>query len=172
VARWRREPQPSFDPHELGARRSDPELAALQPIPDLFSERFSPKKLLLYFAAGVVLLGVVRTGSFGSGTALKTSCTEPGFSLSSDDVKQFGVVRWAATGPSDSRVVFALDTSTVPVDAEAGLLAAPPDLHGCKASGQFGVRASVGNHVVHVLSVAKDGTVTTVGTKKLAVEDP
>jgi hypothetical protein len=174
VARKRDDGASGFDPHEFGARRSTPELAGIDPIPRLFSSRFSPKNLLLYFVLGVVVVAFVRAGVGRPQPKVARSCTTPAFELVNTEVKQYGVIKWSATGPNGTRVVFVMDangSTAVPTTAEAGLLAAPGPLKDCQASGRFGIRAGEGDHVVTALAVAADGTATVIGTEKILVSN-
>ena len=166
--RGRKQPEP-YDPHELGARRSDPTLAVLEPIPDLPNSRWSGKNLLAYFVLGVVIVAFVRDGVGSRGPTVAASCSKPSFVLDQTEVRTYGVVRWAAAGPAGSSVVFGIDTTKLPTGIADGKLAGPLPLTGCRASGRFGVGAPEGDHVVTVFNVARDGAVTTVGTAKLTV---
>jgi hypothetical protein len=167
---FRKEPG-QYDPHELGARRSDPELAALEPLPQS-SRRVTNGQLLLAFFAAVVVIAFVRNGGPGGGPAVAGSCTQPAFALNKTEVKSGGVLKWSAAGPTASEVAFAVDSDTLPATLDAGLLAGPLPLSGCKRSGQFGIRASEGEHVVTVFLVDAEGTTTVLGTKKVTVDAP
>jgi hypothetical protein len=164
----RRQQEP-FDPHELGARRSDPTLAALEPIPDLPRSRWNGKNLLAYFVLGVVIIAFVRDGVGRPAPVADGSCTKPAFVLDQTEVRLYGVIRWSAAGPAGSSVVFGIDTSSLPSGLADGKLAGPLPLEGCRATGRFGVGAPLGDHVVTVFNVARDGRVTTVGTEKITV---
>lgn len=156
-----------FDPYEIGARNSDPELGALQPLPPA-PQRIAPMKLLGLFAVGVVLVAIVRDGLGSAGPELARSCSVPAVVLSKDAVDTGGVVRWSATGPSGATVVLSLDSPTAPATDDARLLGRRV-LAGCTASGQFGVRAPAGRHTVTAYLVGADGAVTTVATRDLTV---
>ena len=159
-----------FDPYEIGARNSDPELGALQPLPPA-PPRMSPLKLLGLFAVGVVLIAIVKDGVGTPPPKVVRSCRTPAVTLSKDSVKQYAVVRWAATGPSGSTIVLSLDSPTTPATDDQHLLGRKA-LADCTASGQFGVRAPAGKHTVTTYVVGSDGTATKVATTYLAVESP
>ena len=160
-------PNAPFDPYEIGARNSDPELGALQPLPPA-PPRMSPLKLLGLFAGGVVVVAVVRDGVGTPGPTLARSCTNPAVVLSKDAVDRSGVVRWKATGPSGATVVLSLDSPTAPGTDDAHLLGRRV-LADCTASGQFGVRAPTGRHTVTTYVLRPDGTTVTVATRDLTV---
>jgi len=160
-------PDAPFDPYELGARNSDPELGALQPLPPA-PPRMSPLKLLGLFAVGVVVVAVVRDGLGGKGPAVARSCSTPAVALSKDAVDPNEVVRWTATGPSGATVVLSLDSPTAPATDDAHLLGRQV-LADCTASGQFGVRAPAGRHTVTTYVLGPDGSVRKVATLDLTV---
>jgi hypothetical protein len=160
-----------FDPHELGARRSDPTLAALEPLPPA-PRRTSTRHLLLYFALGVLALAILRDGVGRSAPMVTGSCTMPSFALDKTEVPAFGVIKWSAAGPADASVVIGFDTSTVPTAIEQGKLAGPVALTGCAATGRFGMRGSAGDHVLTVFLVARDGSSRILKTQKIVVTGP
>jgi hypothetical protein len=159
-----------FDPYEIGARNSDPELGALQPLPPA-PPRIPPLKLLGLFAVGVVVVAMVKDGVGTPGPKVTRSCTTPAVTLSKDAVDQFDVVRWAATGPSGSTVLLSLDSPTAPATDDEHLLGRKA-LADCTASGQFGVRAPAGKHTVTTFLLRADGSVVTVATRDLTVTAP
>lgn len=167
---FRKEPE-QFDPHELGARRSDPELAAFEPLPPS-TRRFSNGQLLLAFFAAVVVIAFVRNGGPAGDPAVTGSCTQPSFALNKTEVKSSGVLKWSAAGPATSEVAFAVDSGVLPTTLDAGLLAGPLPLTGCKRSGRFGIRAPEGDHVITVFLIDAAGTTTVLGTKKVTVDGP
>lgn len=160
-----------FDPHELAARRSDPEWAALEPLPPP-PRRIRPLALLLGLFV-VVLLAATRQHSPGRRPALAASCTVPAFRLSASSAKSFGVLRWAAVGPTGSALVFGLDSARLPTGparpGSAGKLLGPARLVDCAAGGQFGVPAEQGEHTVTAFLVGSDGRVRTIGSVRLSV---
>ena len=159
-----------FDPYEIGARNSDPELGALQPFPDA-PKRMPPLKLFGLFAIGVVVVAVVRDGVGGPGPQAKGSCTQPSFAVNKTAVDQFEVVRWSASGPSGSTILLGLDsTSATAVSREA--LLGRRTLSGCSVSGQFGLRAAPGDHTVTAYLIRADGTASTIATEKLSLSAP
>ncbi len=159
-----------FDPYEIGARNSDPELGALQPFPPA-PKRLPPMKLLGLFAVGVVVVAIIRGGVGGAGPVAKGSCTTPAFALSKDSVAQFEVVKWSATGPSGSTVLLGVDASAA-VDASGDALLGRRTLSGCKTSGQFGLRVGPGDHTVSAFLLRPDGSTSPIGTEKLSVTAP
>jgi hypothetical protein len=163
-------PDAPFDPYEIGARNSDPELGALQPLPPA-PPRMSPLKLLGLFAVGVVVVAVGRDSLGGRGPTVARSCSTPAVVLSKDAVDQFEVVRWSATGPSGATVVLSLDSPAAPATDEEHLLGRRV-LADCTASGQFGVRAPAGTHTVTTYLLRPDATVVTVATRTLTVATP
>ncbi len=167
---WRREPE-RLDPHELGARRSDPGLAAFEPLPPN-PRRVGTKNLLAYFVLGVLVVALIREGAGRGGPPVDGSCTKAAFALDKTDVASYGVLKWSATGPADSKVVFAIDTSTLPTSAGNGLLLGPVALTGCRAHGRFGVPVAAGDHVVTVFTVRPGGAAVVLGTAKLTVNPP
>ena len=167
---WRREPE-RLDPHELGARRSDPGLAAFEPLPPN-PRRVSVKNLLAYFVLGVLVVALIREGAGRGGPKVDGSCTRAAFAVNKTDVASYGVLTWSATGPAGSKVVFAIDTSTLPTSAADGLLLGPVTLTSCRAHGRFGVPVPPGNHVLTVFTVRTDGAATVLGTAKLTVNPP
>ena len=163
-----------FDPYEFGARNADPDAAGLEPLLPT-PARFKPKQLLFGFLAVIVVGALIKSG--GSRTpALAASCTAPTFAVSTDSVKQYGVVRWSAVGPSDRRVVLAVDSPTVPAGRAtatgAGRVYGPTALTSCRASGLFGVPTAPGQHTITAFVVAADGTATPLGSKPLEVRGP
>lgn len=166
----RKKAEPLFDPHEFGARRSDPDLAAFEPLPPN-ARRYSNKQLLYLFFLAVVFVAVYRLGSERV-PAVDGSCTKPAFALSKTELKQYGVINWSVAGPSTSKVVIGIDTSAVPTSLETGLLTGPRVLKGCKAGGLFGVRTPEGPHTVVVYLVDAAGTSTVVGSTKITVDRP
>lgn len=170
MAWWKRtEPEP-FDPYALGARRSDPELAALEPLPAA-PRRLPTKTLLVYFVLGVAVIAFIREGT-GRPLKVDGSCTKPAFALNRTEVKSGGVLKFGATGPATDSVVFGLDTDAVPTSTSPALLYGPALLTGCKAGGRFGVQTPEGNHVLTVFLVHPDGSFTVLGTQKLVIDDP
>jgi hypothetical protein len=159
-----------FDPYEIGARNSDPELGALQPFPPA-PKRLPPMELLGLFAVGVVVVAIIRGGVGGSGPEVKGSCTAPAFALSKDSVAQFEVVKWSVAGPSGSTVLLGVDVDTA-VGASGDALLGRRTLSGCKASGQFGLRVGPGDHTVSAFLLRPDGTSSTIATDKLTVTSP
>ena len=159
-----------FDPYEIGARNSDPELGALQPLPPA-PARIAPLKLLGLFAIGVVVVAIIKDGVGTPGPTVARSCTTAAIALNKDTVAQFAAVRWTATGPSGATVLLSLDSPTTPA-ADADHLLGRAVLSDCKASGQFGVRAPAGKHTVTTYVLRPDGTVVTVATRDLEVDAP
>lgn len=165
---FRKEPE-LLDPHELGMRRSDPALGALEPLPP-GPPRIAPLKLLAYFAIGVVVVAVLRDGVGGGAPAVTGSCTMPAFALNKESIRSNGALKWSATGPADATVVIGLDTTSVPSTREDGKLSGPTALKDCKADGLFGVRAPDGRHQVTAYLVKADGTSSVVSTSTIIVE--
>ena len=163
-----------FDPYEFGARNADPETGGLEPLLPM-PNRFRPRQLALAFLA-VFVIGALLKGGGTRLPPLPASCTTPAYSVSTDSVKQYGVVRWTAVGPRDSRVVLAVDSPDLPtvpaLPTGAGRVFGPTLLTGCEASGQFGVTAASGTHTVTAFAVAADGSVTPLGSKPLEVRSP
>ena len=162
----RRRPEPPLDPFERAARRSDPEYARLAEAADAAPPAgLRAPRLLMLFALLVVVAVVVRGGGRGT-TRITTSCTQPGFRLSSATVDYDARLGWAATGPADLRAVLALDSARPPgQDAAAG----PVPLKGCVAHGAFGVQAAPGKHTVTLFLLRSDGTVSSTLTRSLSV---
>jgi len=148
-----------FDPHEFGARRSDPSLAGFDPLP-AFPRRLRPLTLLTGFAALVAVAVAVHGGARARAVALPASCTTPAYAVSALQAPQAGAVRWSAVGPASSSVVFALDSTAPPTTAAAGLLTGPVVLAGCRASGQFPVRGAPGAHLLAAFLLGRDGRST------------
>ncbi len=159
-----------FDPYEIGARNSDPELGALQPLPPA-PPRMAPLKLLGLFAVGVVVVAIVKVGVGTPGPTVPRSCTTPAVVLSKDAVDQDEVIRWAATGPSGFTVLLNLDSPTAPANDAEHVLGRRV-LSDCTASGQFGVRAPAGEHTVTTWVLGPDGSVVKVATRDLTVDAP
>lgn len=162
--------RPAFDPYEFGARRSDPQLAALDPLPAT-PPRIRTSTLLLCLAVGVAFVVLSRgTASKGSdGPPVKGSCTQPAFALDKTQTRAYGALSWSATGPSTSSVVIGLDTARLPATNRAGKLLGPVALTRCKAHGRVGVGATAGDHVLTFFAVARDGTSTVIGSKRVVV---
>jgi hypothetical protein len=160
--------QPDWDPYELGARRSDPELAALEPVvPSPPRIRTSTVLLVAVAAIAFVLFSRGTFGSGSSGPAVTGSCTSPAVALSTDTTRSYGVLAWSATGPSASSVVIGLDTSSVPGPGDR--LSAPVPLTGCRAHGRVGVHGPVGAHRLTFYAVAPDGSATLIATKPVQI---
>ena len=162
---------PGFDPYEYGARNSNPELAALQPLPPLL-DRLQPRKWLGWFVLGIVVLAVLRGGVGGGGPSVDGSCTDPGFALDRTEVDQYAALRWSAAGPTGSSVVLGLDTTALPTSAEAGRVTGPVALQDCRAGGVLGVRAEPGDHTLVAYLVAQDGSVRELSSTKVVVTRP
>ena len=160
-----------FDPYAFGARNADPETGGLEPLGPS-PARFTLKQLLLGFLA-VVVIGALVRGAGSRPPALAASCTTPSYAVSTNSVKRFGVVRWTAVGPRDSRVVLAVDSASLPGMAAGprgvGRVYGPTALTGCAAGGLFGVTAPSGQHTISAFAVAPDGTTTPLGSKPLEV---
>ena len=155
----------TLDAYELAIWRGDPTLEPRLPNPS----RFNSKKMLGLFFLGVVLITVTR-GDVGRGApAVGGSCTAPAFALDKTAVKSGGVLRWSATGPADAMLVIGVDTTTLPTSFEAGRLAGPVPLPGCKATERFAMRAPAGERVVTIFLVAADGRATVLTTKQVRV---
>jgi hypothetical protein len=163
-----RRKEPVFDPHEFGARRSDPGLGAFEPLPPN-PRRITTKNLLVYFILGVIVVAFIREGTGRGSVKVDGSCTKPAFALEKTEVTTYGVLKWSAAGPADRRLVFGVDTSTAPKNAATGLLLGPVRLTDCKAHGRFGVPVPAGEHVLTAFLLAPDGTSTVIGSKKLTV---
>jgi hypothetical protein len=160
--------QPDWDPYEFGARRSDPELAALEPIAGS-PPRVRTSTVLLVAVAAVAFVLFSR-GTFGRdhpGPAVTGSCTSPAVSLSKDTTRTYGALEWSATGPSGSSVVIGLDTTSLPGAADR--LSAPVPLTGCRAHGRVGVHGAVGPHRLTFFAVAPDGSATVLATKAVHI---
>lgn len=164
-------PEPPLDPFERAARRSDPNLATLDEVPELGGlASLRPRNLLLLFFGGVLVVAFLRNGVGAGAPALSKDCTKAAYKLSSDDVRRYGVLKWSATGPADASIVFGLDTATVPEPHSDNLLAGPLPITECLRNGLFGVRTPAGKHQVTVFLVRQDGTSTVVGTSALTVD--
>ena len=163
-----------FDPYEFGARNADPETGGLEPLLPL-PTRFRPRQLALAFLA-VFVIGALLRGGGTRLSPLPASCTTPTYSVSTISIKRYGVVRWTAVGPRDSRVVLAVDSPKLPTASAlptgAGRVFGPTLLTACSASGQFGVTAPAGRHTVTAFAVAPDGGVTPLGSRPLEVRAP
>ncbi len=160
-----------FDPYEIGARNSDPELGALQPMAPA-PPRMPPLKLLGLLAVAGLALAVVQGGIGGSGPSVDGSCSKPAVAFDKDSVDQYAVVRWKATGPSGSTVVLGLDRAEGDLTVPTGeALVARSVLSECLADGRFGLRAEPGAHTVTAYLVT-DGTVSVLSTTKLVVTAP
>ncbi len=165
----RRRDQPeAFDPYDLGARRSDPELAAFEPLPPN-PRTVTTKKLLGLFVLVVVAVGLFRTGQDGGRVPEPGSCTRPTFHVSATTVASGDVLTWSAAGDADSSVVFGIDTSTRPVSPQTGLLDGPVRLAGCKAHGTLRLAVPAGAHVLSVYLAPRSGGALLLGTQKLTV---
>jgi len=159
----------TFDPHELGARRSDPTIAALEPFPPA-PRRTSTKRLMAYFVVGVIVVAVLRDGAGRGAPAVTGSCMSPAFALDKSEVRSYGVLKWSATGPADAHLVIGVDTLRVPTTFTEGKLAGPVALRDCKATGRFGMRAPEGDHVLTIFLVAADGSSRALATRKIVVD--
>jgi hypothetical protein len=158
----------TFDPYEIGARNSDPELGALQPLPPA-PKRMRPMPLLGLLLGIAAVLAIAQGSVGGAPPEVQGSCAEPAFALSTEQVDQFAVVRWSAAGPSGATVVLGVDVTSPPgPDALLGRR----ELVACGASGQFGLRVPPGEHTVTAFLVGTDGSVTTVGSRKVLVTEP
>lgn len=163
--------EPLFDPYELGARRSDPEFAALEPLPPLpGARRNSALRLLGYGVAGVVVLSLIRGGNGSTAPRPPGSCTQPAASFAGKSVKTYGGMRWSASGPADASVVIGIDTSALPTTGGTGRLAGPVALTGCRASGVVGIEVPAGRHVLTAYLVKADGTATVLLSQPIGVE--
>ena len=160
--------EPGWDPYEFGARRSDPELAALEPIAGVPPRiRTSTVLLVAVTAVAFVLFSRGTVGKGHSGPPVGGSCTSPSVSLSKDTVRRYGALEWSATGPSGSSVVIGLDTASVP--GATARLSAPVALTGCRAHGRFGLQAAVGPHHLTFFAVDRDGSSTVLGTRAVRI---
>ena len=141
--------QPDFDPYEFGARRSDPLLAALEPLPSA-PPRIRTSTILLCLAVGIAVVVFSRgtTGNDNAGPAVKGSCTQAAAALDKTETRAYRSLAWSATGPPTSSVVIGLDTTSLPTSDTAGRLLGPVPLTGCRAHGRVGVRATAGSHVL------------------------
>ncbi len=164
----RKDPPEAFDPYDLGARRSDPELAAFEPLPPN-PRTVTTRQLLGLFVLVVVGVGLFRTGQDGGRVPASGTCTRPTFHLSATTVASGGVLTWSAAGDADSSVVFGIDTSTLPATVESGLVDGPVRLAGCKAHGTLRLAVPAGEHVLSVYIVHRTGTALVLGTQKVAV---
>lgn len=162
----RREPEP-FDPYELGTRRSDPTLAALEPLPP-DPRKTKVRNLLFGFLALVVLIAVASHGRRGV-PDIGASCTKPSFALQTTTVPENGLLGWSAVGPADDTVVFGADTRTLPTSVATGRLSGPSKLVGCAAHGRFGVPLKAGSHTITAFAVNPAGGVTILGSQKIRV---
>jgi hypothetical protein len=164
----RRQREPSFDPHEFGARRSDPSLAGFDPLPPM-PRRLRPRTVLAAFAAVVVVGATIHGGARPQGPALAASCTTPAYAVSTLQAPEHGVVRYTAVGPAGSSVVFALDSTAPPAATAPELLAGPRLLDGCRAAGQFEARGTTGRHRLSVFAVAQDGRTTALRSQSFTI---
>jgi len=167
VARRKDRPE-AFDPYDLGYRRSDPELAAFEPLPPN-PRTVTTKKLLGLFVLVVVGVGLFRTGQDGGRVPAAGSCTRPTFHLSATTVASGGVLTWSAAGDADSSVVFGIDTLRLPSSAESGLLDGPVRFAGCRAHGTLRIAVPAGGHVLSVYTVHRSGTALLLGTQNVTV---
>lgn len=158
-----------YDPYALGAANSDPALVGMQPLPPA-PQRLHPKRLLAYFVALVLVVAVFREA--GGPPKAGGSCTKPAAALDKDEVRQYGVLKWSASGPAGSSVVIGADTTTVPTTLEQGKLSGPTAVKDCAASGLFGVRLPEGKHVLRVFLVGRNGTASVAATKDVTVTAP
>lgn len=160
-----------FDPYEFGARNADPDSAGLEPLAPT-PNRFKPRTLVFGFLAVIVVGALIKNGG-NRLPPLPASCTTAAYAVSTDSVKQYGVVRWTAVGPRDTRVVLAVDSPGLPtapaLPTGAGRVFGPTLLKDCAAAGQFGVTASAGQHTVTAFAVGPDGTATPLGSRRLQV---
>ena len=165
----RRRPEPSLDPFERAARRSDPDYALLAEAGDVADATPPPgqraTRLLLMLGVLVAALAVANGGR-NEGPALKGSCTKAAFALGSASVLKDAPMAWSAVGPEEASVAFALDS---PVTPSVQLLDGPTPLHGCAARGSFPFRAGRGEHQVTAYLLSPDGTTTRIATRKVTV---
>ena len=162
----RKEPEP-FDPYELGTRRSDPTLAALEPLPP-DPRKTKVRNLLFGFLALVVLIAVASHGRRGV-PDIAASCSKPCFALQSTTVPAGGLLGWSAVGPADDTVVFAADTQTLPTSVATGRLSGPSQLLKCNAHGRFGVPLPTGTHTITAFAVNPAGGITVLGSQQIRV---
>jgi hypothetical protein len=162
----RKEPEP-FDPYELGTRRNDPTLAALEPLPP-DPRKTKLRNLLLGFLGVVVLIAVASHGRRGV-PDIGASCTKPSFALEATSVPKDGLLGWSAVGPADGAVVFAADSQSLPTSVATGRLSGPSKLLQCAAHGRFGVPLPVGPHTITVFVVNPSGGATVLGSQKITV---
>ena len=158
----------AFDPYDLGARRSDPELGAFEPLPPN-PRTVTTNKLLGLFVLVVVAVGLFRTGQDGGRVPAAGSCTRPTFHVSATTVASGAVLSWSVSGDADSSVVFGIDTSTRPVSTQTGLLDGPVRLAGCKALGTLRLAVPAGPHVLSVYIEPRSGAALLLGTQKVTV---
>jgi hypothetical protein len=159
-----RKPEPPLDPFERAARRVDPEYARLAEAADAVPPKsLRATRLLLLFAALVGLVAITQTGR---GTSdLRRSCTAPAVDVSPSEAAYDAPVHWAVTGPSDLRVVLALDETQVPTTPLAG----PVPLKDCLVRGSFPLQAATGKHRLTFFLLRPDGTVARQLVKPLTV---
>jgi hypothetical protein len=145
----RRRIEPPLDPFERAARRVDPEYAQLAEAAVPPKSMRAPR-LLLVFA--VVVVAVALTRSTG-GSALKRSCTTPGFAIAHPTVDLDAPLTWSVTGPATDHLRLTIDDDTTPV-------AGPQPLTGCLVHGSFRVPVGKGRHTLTATVTTTDGTVS------------
>lgn len=163
----RRGRRSGLDAYELAVLRGtdslqgDPEAPDEQrPLPKL---RFGNLRIgslgLLVGVFVIFLIGSgVRYGGVNRTPKLATSCTTPGFAISTDEVVRGRPLYFAVTG-SKQRVVVAIDAAALSADLTATVLAGadeaqvirpPVDVRNCKGKGVLGVQVPAGKHTVSV----------------------
>ena len=162
--------RPTFDPYELGARRSDPQLAALDPIPDT-PPRIRTSTILLALVVGIAFVVLSRgtASKHDNGPAVTGSCTQPAVALDRTSTRRYGALSWSAWAPEGSSIVIALDSTSLPAPGTAARLAGPVRLAGCRGHGRFGLPADVGKHELTFFAVTPSGAATTIGSKPMTV---
>jgi hypothetical protein len=122
-------------------------------------------------AAVVITIIIIRAGQGSPPPELTTSCTTPAFALSTYSIDGHDTVRWAATGPADTRFALAIGVDRF-TEAADGHLAPVPDAgvapggtrttapeeldDDCKADGTFGVVLPAGTYAVRLFTIEGD----------------
>ena len=155
------------DASELAYERMRPDLEPVVPLPPSL-HRVSRRRLLVYAAMFVMVLGVLRGGLGRGAPPVDGSCDRPGFAFDRVAVDQDRPVKWSVAGPDGTDVVITANSTSPGQNVVLG----PLPLEDCGASGRFGVRLGDGDHVMRVFLLRPDGGSTLVGQQTLTVNAP